>query len=528
MVVSEVVVPLLWCQSRDVLADLCSTVMSGPAPLAPRSRQRPASAGPRPRAAVPPLRRSGSASSALSQGDELSIDGSSAALVGLWHASARRPATTAHASTSAAAKGTTPRSRPPLLGMGRPSSRPTDRDQSKDGLDSDAAAISHGFWEPLATPPPLGRVLKATSKSGIMTPTRGRPLSAGALSSRSSSTGPAIPGRRSPSYDAEAELLRARFDLRLDAERVRTQQDSAELRGACDNALRLQQAVAVSELEAVRRSYEEVASLQRSSAAVELAKVRAEAEQARNELLEEAAASRLAEGKREANLKHILEAAEHEAATAVACCKQAEAEVQAERVGREKDAAELRAKFFEHREEQVAEVIARFEGEHFRLAARLAEEGERRLVAEEEFAEARVRLEELRHRTVEAEALLPEAVPTCRVSVVSCGVQTSEPVSELLLPPSYERLEMQVADAAAQMWRSGAAEAERLALVEERMRCAIALKNDVIDGLKDELWRRECEILEARGILAGVELPVDLRSAPMQKVLTERQLIYRR
>ncbi|CAE8633553.1 unnamed protein product, partial [Polarella glacialis] len=38
--------------------------------------------------------------------------------------------------------------------------------------------------------------------------------------------------------------------------------------------------------------------------------------------------------------------------------------------------------------------------------------------------------------------------------------------------------------------------AARLSVVEEKMRRALALKNDIIDELKDDLWRKRCEILE--------------------------------
>ncbi|CAE8602325.1 unnamed protein product, partial [Polarella glacialis] len=58
----------------------------------------------------------------------------------------------------------------------------------------------------------------------------------------------------------------------------------------------------------------------------------------------------------------------------------------------------------------------------------------------------------------------------------------------------------------AQLLAALGSEAARLSVVEEKMRRALALKNDMIDELKDELWRKECEILEARGILAGLEM----------------------
>lgn len=65
-------------------------------------------------------------------------------------------------------------------------------------------------------------------------------------------------------------------------------------------------------------------------------------------------------------------------------------------------------------------------------------------------------------------------------------------------------LTMRLCDVEGEMWRAMGAEAERLELVADRLRRAVQLKNDTIDELKDELWRREREIFEARGILAGL------------------------
>uniref|UniRef100_A0A7S4V468 Uncharacterized protein n=1 Tax=Alexandrium monilatum TaxID=311494 RepID=A0A7S4V468_9DINO len=73
------------------------------------------------------------------------------------------------------------------------------------------------------------------------------------------------------------------------------------------------------------------------------------------------------------------------------------------------------------------------------------------------------------------------------------------------LSPGREALVMRVADLEAQLWTQASAEAARLEVIEERMRRALTLKNDMIDELKDELWRKERDILEARGILAGLD-----------------------
>merc|ERR1712194_1006657 len=131
------------------------------------------------------------------------------------------------------------------------------------------------------------------------------------------------------------------------------------------------------------------------------------------------------------------------------------------------------------REKQVSEVVARFEREHLELSASVATEKEGRCTAERETVEIRARLAELRHRAQEAWPS-PLSPHSTLVQYKSRDTQTE---SEVAGPPSLEReaLAFRVADLEAKLWAGAHAEEARLVVVEEHMRRALALKNDMID-----------------------------------------------
>jgi len=246
--------------------------------------------------------------------------------------------------------------------------------------------------------------------------------------------------------EAELSLLRARFNLRLDAERVKTQDASSALRTACEEATRSQQQAAVAELTSMRQSFDETVSLQRSTLEVALREER-------------------------------LRAAE------------AQASWQAEMAAMKRHAAGLEA-----------ELCAAQEAEQAQAAA----EVEQRKRAEDDAAEMRSRLKSMQERLNESWMEL-KAATSSSLQTTSCSTQTIDDVREPPCSPQLiERMAMRLSDVEGEMWRGAGAESERLELVADRLRRAVALKNDTIDELKDELWRREREILEARGILSGL------------------------
>ncbi|CAE8720007.1 unnamed protein product, partial [Polarella glacialis] len=180
---------------------------------------------------------------------------------------------------------------------------------------------------------------------------------------------------------AELALLRARFDLRLDVERVRTQGASEELRAACSDALRSEHSVAARQLTALREGFCQAEALQRASEALALQGLRAASEQS-------AAASRQEAAQREALLLEELrlERVSFAAASSEARAARAEAAEAAEsaRESLASCALEAAASCQAQREAQVAQVLGRLEGEHFRLSHEAAQEAYRRRAAQEE------------------------------------------------------------------------------------------------------------------------------------------------
>jgi len=328
--------------------------------------------------------------------------------------------------------------------------------------------------------------------------------------------------------EAELALLRARYDLRLDVERVRTQTGVAELRDACDEATRSQQDAAVRQVEELRRSYEEASRMQRAAHDAVLSAARAEAragsERATRGLQEEVLALQATTSELASSLAKARCTTAAEEVAVVRLRAESVAEARSSRQAQEREAtqlrercaqetAEMRSAFEEQRHEMAAELVSRFEREHFDLSARVAAEVRARRAAEHEKNQLVELFESLRQSTrqclEEPSSLLsspPQLPPTVLPSFEERGVQT-EDVPLPPLSPRHEALAMCLADLEGQLLSAEEAEAMRLQLVEQRMRCTVALKNDMIDELKTELWRKESEILEARGILAGLNMP---------------------
>lgn len=303
--------------------------------------------------------------------------------------------------------------------------------------------------------------------------------------------------------DAELGLLRARFNLRLDAERLKTEGASSSLREACKEATQLQQKAAVAELAAMRQRFDETTSLQRSAMDAALSEQRMRTAEEQSSLRAEACASNRRASELELELHAARQAAEEQSRKLAEVRQAAEAEIAEERSRRQEDAVELRVQFAQQREVLVEEVVARFEQEHFRLSTTAAAEVERRKKAEGDAAEIRERLKGVQE-SLNATWLKPKPESTRGMSM-SIAIQTDFDDSPPCCSPRLrEELSMRLADLEGRHRTSAAAEAERLELVDAGFRKAVALKNDTIDALKDELWRREREILEARGIMAGL------------------------
>eukprot|EP00930_Biecheleria_cincta_P008790 TRINITY_DN110358_c0_g1_i1.p1 TRINITY_DN110358_c0_g1~~TRINITY_DN110358_c0_g1_i1.p1 ORF type:complete len:416 (-),score=103.48 TRINITY_DN110358_c0_g1_i1:59-1306(-) len=300
---------------------------------------------------------------------------------------------------------------------------------------------------------------------------------------------------------AELALLRARFDLRLDVERVRTQGAAEELRTACGEALRTEQAAASRQVTALHSRFERAEALQRESEALALQHARAELDEVRasnstqNDLLRRESAER------EASLQAQLREARVGEAFFEAEAVQARRDTQSveEELVCELEAVQEACN--QRREQQVAEVLARLTGEHFRLTNEVATAVQHRLSADEEVEQMGQELDGLRCSLAEKE--------TAEKRKQSEHILHEEAAAALckqakLWSPTRETLALRLADMEAQMLSKMGSEASRLDAVEEKLRRALAMKNDVIDELKEELLRRESEIVQAHRILAGL------------------------
>jgi hypothetical protein len=298
--------------------------------------------------------------------------------------------------------------------------------------------------------------------------------------------------------DAELSLLRSRFNLRLDAERVRTQDATAALRAACQEATRSQQEAAVAELASMRQRFEETTALQRSALELALSEERMRAAEAQSACVAEAALLRRTVLGLESELHDAQE-------NALKVQRDAAAEMMTEKQRHRVDAEEIEAAFSKQREVLAEEVVARFELEHFRLTTTLAAEVSQRKRAEEDAADLRARLKAMQHSLSESLGQI-EPKAEKQPEFISRSTQTTNVDNDrpLCSPRLLDMMLMRLSDAEGEMWRASGAEVERLEVVSDRLRRAVALKNDTIDELKDELWRREREILETRGILAGL------------------------
>eukprot|EP00927_Polykrikos_kofoidii_P032184 TRINITY_DN27493_c0_g1_i1.p1 TRINITY_DN27493_c0_g1~~TRINITY_DN27493_c0_g1_i1.p1 ORF type:complete len:605 (+),score=104.26 TRINITY_DN27493_c0_g1_i1:196-2010(+) len=293
----------------------------------------------------------------------------------------------------------------------------------------------------------------------------------------------------------EMSLYRARLDLRLDAERVKTREASSELRKACDIALQQQQESAVGQLEAVRQRYEETSAMWQASEQLAVGRERARGEEACSAIRTEVVAARQASAAYEVE----LQAARAELTTEMARAqmRQADAEnlVRAERLRCKEDVEMAQAEFQEQREAQVAKVVALFEAEHFDLSLKAASEIERRERTKVQLEEALIASDELRREAARSHQLKPLA------AYVSTGAQTNDAWMPRLDNAQRERLSMRCSDVESRLSCAVAADEGRLKVLESRTRRALALKDDLIEGLRSELWQSQREIVEARGIM---------------------------
>eukprot|EP00439_Symbiodinium_sp_Y106_P068060 s585_g11.t1 len=350
----------------------------------------------------------------------------------------------------------------------------------------------------------------------------------------------------------EMSLLRARFDLRLDAERLRTQSMTEELQSACNQAVRAEQFAAHRQIEAMRSEFAEDVARHRAGEAATIRALKAQVEElrvSRDETL--ASESRQAtEGKTpnfgvfplskasatEEQLSSELRAASRAARSAEADAASARREASAtalsarEGLAREVEADvraelldEVKAAFEQRREQQVTEVLAKLEGEHFRLSVEAAQEAKRRLVAEEEATELRTKLDSLRSLLAsQAEEAEEEKAGRHPPETVEIGILT-ETEGDSVPSPGREALRFRLAEAEGRLMGHMDTSASQLEFLEARLRRALASKNDVIDELKDELGRREAEIFEARSILAGLATEEPTKRVPAKRLRPRTQ-----
>jgi len=220
----------------------------------------------------------------------------------------------------------------------------------------------------------------------------------------------------------------------------------------------------------------------------------------------EARSSRRSASELEVELHAAREAAQEQAEKVVEVHKNAEAEIAAERLRRQEDVVEFQAVFAEQREALIEQVVARFEQEHFRLSATAAAEVERRRKAEEDAAEMRARLKAMQEQHDEQQQRDEEAAGVAEaLREQQHQLQEQQRAAEAAEKALQEEaLSLRLADLEGELQRATATEAERLELVAVRVRDAVAQQNETINELKDELWRREQEILKTRGILGGL------------------------
>lgn len=314
--------------------------------------------------------------------------------------------------------------------------------------------------------------------------------------------------RNNQAHDAELALLRARFNLRLDVERVRTEDGATELRDACSDAIKIHQNATAEQIDGMRRGFEHTLAVQRSAEEVALGEVHAESAEVQLALRSEISSWKHANMETNRQLQEARAWAEEMAAEAAIERDERLRSYCQQQARWEEEMAQAHVTFRQQQEQTIHEVIARFEHDHFHLSMEVASAVDKKHCAEKNLEEVRAQLEGLRDHACDLWPEDDQVMPLQKgpTSFSSQGVQTEDfPTCTEVPPPSpgYEQLALRLADAEASILHATNAEAARLAVVDERMRRTVALKNDVIDELKDELWCKEREILETRGILAG-------------------------
>jgi len=283
-------------------------------------------------------------------------------------------------------------------------------------------------------------------------------------------------------------------------------------RTACDDALRTEQTAASRQVAALHSRFERAEALQRESEALALQQARTELDEvkasssARNDMLRRESAQR------EAGLKARLREAwvREEVCEAEAVQARRDTQFVEDKLASEVEA--VREACNQRREQQVAEVLARLTGEHFRLTNEVAAEVQHRLSADEEAEQMRQKLDGLQYLLAEREAAeqrrQSEHILHEEAAAALCH-------QAKLWSPNRETLALRLADMEAQMLSKMGSEASRLDPVEEKLRRALSMKNDVIDELKEELLRRESEIVQAHRILAGLHAQQSSSAKPL-------------
>eukprot|EP00439_Symbiodinium_sp_Y106_P069386 s585_g11.t3 len=325
----------------------------------------------------------------------------------------------------------------------------------------------------------------------------------------------------------EMSLLRARFDLRLDAERLRTQSMTEELQSACNQAVRAEQFAAHRQIEAMRSEFAEDVARHRAGEAATIRALKAQVEELRvsrdETLASESRQASATEEQLSSELRAASRAARSAEADAASARREASATALSAREGLAREVEAVKAAFEQRREQQVTEVLAKLEGEHFRLSVEAAQEAKRRLVAEEEATELRTKLDSLRSLLAsQAEEAEEEKAGRHPPETVEIGILT-ETEGDSVPSPGREALRFRLAEAEGRLMGHMDTSASQLEFLEARLRRALASKNDVIDELKDELGRREAEIFEARSILAGLATEEPTKRVPAKRLRPRTQ-----
>jgi len=327
--------------------------------------------------------------------------------------------------------------------------------------------------------------------------------------------------------DAELNLLRARYDLKLDVERVRTNAGVQELREACEQVESQRQVEVQQFLSALTARYEESATAERATHEVQLKTLRFELEREYRGLIQ-SLREEVAEHKEKcATLSKELDdfqelAARAETELRQTCVSQKEAlqrELQSLQALRAEDAVKWKEREEELRTVLTQELVSRFQLEHFDLTTKFSQEYDARCKVEadrarlltalnELQASTRNCLEDVERKRAEQETASEDPIgPTIDQSVQTEDVPESQDNNQDEMRSALCQIEafaMQSADREAELLRLQESQVAESREVLVRLQRVVALKNEMIDELKTALGRKEEEALEAQAILRGL------------------------